>query len=99
MTVRLVGLWTKPADVDAFERAYLGSHFPQLAQLTEAVKTTTSRAFDGPYFRLTEVTFETTDAIQTALGDDQGRLVLAGAEALAAKFGVRLDVLVVAEPS
>lgn len=99
MTVRLVGLWTKPEDVDAFERAYLGSHFPRLAHLTGAGKTTTSRTFDGAYFRLTEVTFETTDAIQTALGDDQGRAVLAGAEALTTKFGVRLEVLVVAEPS
>ncbi len=97
--VRLVGLWTEPADIDAFEREYLGAHFPQLAQLDNATGTRTSRAFDGPYFRLTEVMFDSTDAIHAALATDTGESILQGARALEAKFGIRLDVMIVADPS
>ena len=97
--MRLVGLWTQPADVDAFEREYLGSHVPKLEGLAGSESVRTARCIDGPYFRLTEVHFRSLDEIHLALDDALGRQVLADANALAAKFGVRLDVLVVAEPS
>jgi len=44
------------------------------------------------------VHFRSLGEIHLALDDALGRQVLADANALAAKFGVRLDVLVVAEP-
>ena len=96
--VRLVGLWTVPEDIDAFEREYLGAHFPQLAQLGDATGTWTSRAFDGPYFRMTEVMFETTDDIHAALATETGDRILQGARALEEKYGVHLDVMIVADP-
>ena len=98
MTVRLVGLWTHPEDVDAFEREYLGSHFPKLEALPGIEHVRTSRCIDGPFFRLTEVTFKSLDDIHAALDAQSGQQILADANALADKFGVRLDVLVVAEP-
>ena len=97
--VRLVGLWTEPADIDAFEREYLGAHFPQLTQLDNANGTRTSRAFDGPYFRVTEVMFDTTDDIRAALVTDTGDRILQGARDLETKYGVRLDVIIIADPS
>jgi hypothetical protein len=97
--VRLVGLWTEPDDIDAFEREYLGAHFPRLAHLANATGTRTSRAFDGPYYRMTEVMFESLDDIQSALAAASGDDVLTGARALEEKYGVHLDVLVVADPS
>ena len=57
----------------------------------------TARCLDGPFFRLTEVLFESLDDINAALGDEVARRILAEAEVLATKFGVRLDVMVVAE--
>ena len=42
--------------------------------------------------------FPSLDQIHTALDTDIGRQVLADANALAEKFGLTLDVLVVAEP-
>jgi hypothetical protein len=48
---------------------------------------------------MTEVQFDSIDDIHTALNGELGEQILADANALAAKFGVRLDVLVVAEPS
>ncbi len=95
--VRLVGLWTEPADIDAFEREYLGSHFPKLQSLSNAQRSITSRCLDGPYFRMTEVNFASLDEIHVALGDDLGKDILSSAHTLADKFGVRLEVLVVAD--
>jgi hypothetical protein len=56
--MRLVGLWTQPADVDAFEREYLGSHVPKLEALPGNAGVHTARCIDGPFFRLTEVLLE-----------------------------------------
>ena len=95
--VRLIGLWTEPADIGAFEHDYLGSHFPRLHGLAGSHAAITSRCIEGPYFRLTEVSFSSTDDISTALETDLGREILAGARSLAEKYGVQLEVLVVAD--
>ena len=97
--LRLVGLWTEPADVDAFEREYLGSHVPKLQRLPAGRQVRTARCLDGPFFRLTEVDFDSLDDIHAALDAAAGQQILAEANALATKFGVRLEVLVVAEAS
>jgi hypothetical protein len=97
--MRLVGLWTQPADVDAFEREYLGSHLPKLEALPANGGVRSARCIDGPFFRLTEVEFASLDDIHAALRGELGSQVLADANALASKFGVRLDVLVVADAS
>ena len=96
--VRLIGLWTPPADVDGFEREYLGSHIPKLERLTGQTSVKTSRCIDGPYFRITEVLFASLDQIHAALDEEVGQQVLVDAQTLADKFGLKLDVLVVAEP-
>ena len=95
--MRLVGLWTQPADVDAFEREYLGSHLPKLHELRANTGVRSARCIDGPFFRLTEVEFASLDDIHAALQAELGVQVLADANALATKFGVRLDVVVVAD--
>ena len=97
--MRLIGLWGEPDDVDAFEREYLGSHFPRLAELRGSEAAVTSRCIDGPYFRMTEVVFRSLDDIHAALEDSVGQQILTDAGALADKFGVRLEVLVVSTPT
>ena len=97
--LRLIGLWTEAADVDAFERDYLGSHLPSVRELPNAHAVTTSRCLDGPYFRMTEVSFSSKEALDAALSGDVGTNVLAAARALEDKYGVRLEVLVVADAS
>ena len=97
--MRLIGLWSEPDDVDAFEREYLGSHFPRLDGLRGNEGVITSRCIDGPYFRMTEVVFRSLDDIHAALEDSDGRQILTEAEALAQKFGVHLEVLVVSSPT
>jgi uncharacterized protein (TIGR02118 family) len=95
--LRLVGLWTEPEDVDAFDRDYLGSHLPRLHRLAGVHAVRTCRCIDGPYFRMTELEFESLDDIHAALDAPSGKEVLAAAQELAQKYGVRLEVLVVAE--
>jgi hypothetical protein len=95
--VRLVGLWTEPADIEAFEREYLGTHFPSLGTLAKSQGAVTSRCIDGAYFRMTEVTFATLDDITEALATEAGAQVRSNADELAAKYGITLEVLVVAE--
>jgi uncharacterized protein (TIGR02118 family) len=97
--LRLVGLWTEPEDIDAFEREYLGSHFPRLEGLAASKGSKTARCIDGPYFRMTEVAFHSLEDVHTALDGPTGEAVIAAAQALASKYGIRLEVLVVAEPT
>ena len=95
--LRLVGLWSMPDDQDAFDRDYLGSHFPQLDGLAGSLGSKTSRCIDGPYIRMTEVLFRTIEDVHGALDTELGKRVLNDATALAQKYGIRLEVLVVAE--
>ena len=95
--LRLVGLWAEPDDHNAFDREYLGSHYPQLDGLAGSLGTKTSRCIDGPYFRMTEVVFHSLDDIHKALEATAGKQLLDDANTLAQKYGIRLDVLVVAE--
>ncbi len=97
--MRLIGLWTEPEDVDAFEHDYLGSHYPRLAGWVGVQAVQTSRCIDGPYYRMTELTFRSLDDIDKALNTDEGRTILEQARALATKYGNRLEVLVTAEAS
>jgi hypothetical protein len=46
---------------------------------------------------MTEVSFSSTDEINAALDTDLGKEILAGASSLAEKYGLQLQVLVVAE--
>ena len=57
----------------------------------------TSRCIEGQYFRLTEVSFSSTDDMNTALETDLGKEIMAGAGSVAEKYGVQLEVLVVAD--
>ena len=95
--LRLVGLWAMPDDQDAFDRDYLGSHFPRLDQLAGSLGSKTSRCIDGPYLRMTEILFRTIEDVHAALETEFGKQVLNDAAALAEKYGIRLEVLIVAE--
>lgn len=97
--VRLVGLWTKPADVDAFRREYRGVHFPALDRLENALDATISPCVQGGYFQMTEVTFTNIADMEAALDSELGKQILSSAQELADRFGVDLEVLVVEEPS
>lgn len=96
--VRLVGLWTEPTDVDAFRQEYLTNHFPLLDRLENALDATIANCVSGGYFQMTEVSFTNIEDMEAALDTDLGKHVVSSAQALADKFGVKLEILVVEEP-
>lgn len=93
--VRLVGLWTKPKDAEAFQREYLRSHFRSLDRLENALDATVSTCLEGAFFQVTEVSFANAEDLYAALDTTLGKEVLESAQRLADKFGARIEVLVV----
>jgi hypothetical protein len=96
--VRLVGLWTKPEDVEAFRQEYLSAHFPDLDRLENALDATIADCVQGNYFLMTEVSFTNIEDMEAALETELGKHVLTSAQELADKFGIELEILVVEEP-
>ena len=96
--VRLVGLWTKPEDVDGFRQEYLTAHFPVLDRLDNALDATIAHCIEGSYYQMTEVTFTNLEDMEAALETELGKRVLSSAQDLADKFGVEIEILVVEEP-
>jgi len=97
--LRLIGLWTHPEDTDAFERDYLGAAFSRLGQLPSVQWSKTERCIYGPFFRMTEIGYRTLDELNEDIDSELGRELTEQARALADKYGIRLDVIVVADAS
>lgn len=95
--VRLVGLWTKPEDAEAFQREYLRSHFPSLDRLENALDATVSTCIDGTFFQMAEVSFANVEDLYAALDTTLGKEVLESAQHLADRFGTRIEVLIVGD--
>ena len=83
MTVKLVVLYTQPDDPDAFDKHYLGVHAPLVEKIPGLERFEGARfvaAADGgeqPYFRVAELWFADQDAMQAALGSDEGKATAA----------------------
>jgi hypothetical protein len=58
-----------------------------------------SRRIGGAYFRMTEASFASKEDLDAALNDDIGINLVAAARSLEESYGVRLEILVVADPS
>lgn len=95
MAVKLVALWSTPTDSVGFEKDYASTHVALVAAIPGLQESTFSKALDGPYFRMAELTFEDGDALGTAIGSPQGLEVLADSTRLQEAYGTKLDVLVV----
>jgi uncharacterized protein (TIGR02118 family) len=79
MTVRLVVLYTQPADPDAFEKHYGEVHGP-LAQTIPGLQNLEAARFvaapdqgELTYYRIAELSFADQSALEAALGSEQGQ--------------------------
>ncbi len=97
MTVKLVALWSAPADPGGFESDYVATHLPLVGALPGLKGAIASKALDGPYHRMAELIFEDTDALGAAVGSDQGQALRADSARLQETYGTKLDVLIVEE--
>jgi uncharacterized protein (TIGR02118 family) len=89
MTVKLVVLYTQPDDPAAFDEHYLGVHAPLVQSIPGLQRFEGARlvaAADGgeqTYFRIAELWFADQDAMQAALGSDEGKATAADYQQIA----------------
>lgn len=89
MTVKLVVHYTQPDDAAAFDEHYLGVHGPLVDQIPGLQKwegAKVAAAADGgelDLFRTAELYFEDMDALQAALGSEQGKQTAADYQEIA----------------
>jgi len=78
MTVKLVVLYTQPADKAAFDEHYMGVHVPLVAKipgLLRAETSTLTTALDGgehTYHKMAELYFADQEAMNAGFGSPEG---------------------------
>jgi uncharacterized protein (TIGR02118 family) len=89
MTVKLVVLYTRPDDADAFDRHYLDVHMPLVNKLPGLQRAETGRivtALDGgeqSYFRVAELYFADQPALGAAFTSAEGKATAADYQQIA----------------
>ena len=78
MTVKLVALYRKPDDVDAFTRHYEEVHMPLVAKTPHLMKTvvgkvTGSPMGEPPYFLMAEMIFPDAERFEEAMRSEENR--------------------------
>jgi uncharacterized protein (TIGR02118 family) len=100
MTVKLVVLYTQPADTEDFDQHFLGVHMPLVSKIPGLERAETARfvaAVDGEptYYRQAELYFADSKALNAAFASDEGLAVGAHFEEIAPpgsrRFVARLD--------
>jgi uncharacterized protein (TIGR02118 family) len=89
MTVKLVVLYTRPDDPEAFDQQYLGTHMPLVDKIPGLQRAESGRfigAADGgekTYYRIAELYFADRDALNAGLGSPEGNAVAADYQKIA----------------
>lgn len=77
--VKLVALYKKPADVEAFEEHYANVHLPLIEKVPHVVKTSLTRFWgvagggEPPYYLMYEMYFEDRDKLDAAMRSPENR--------------------------
>ena len=76
--VKLIALYKKPADVDAFEQHYAQVHIPLVEKIPGIRKTEWTRFLaspqgEAPYYMMYEMYFVDMDTYQTALRSEENK--------------------------
>lgn len=93
--MKLVALWTAPADPDAFDADYLATHAKLAQAVPGLVSFSSGRCVSGPYHRTAELVFESGETLGAGLGSPDGAALMADSERLQETFGNKLDALIV----
>jgi uncharacterized protein (TIGR02118 family) len=89
VTVKLVVLYTKPDDPEAFEQHYLGTHMPLARTVPGLLRGETGRldgTLDGgeqTYYRIAELYFADQAALQAAFASPEGQATAADYQQIA----------------
>ena len=76
--VKLIALYKKPADVQAFEEHYANLHLPLVEKIPGLRKTELSRISgaprgEAPYYMMHEMYFDDMDAYNRAMASDENK--------------------------
>ena len=99
MTVKLVVLYTRPDDPDAFDRHYFATHMPLVDRIPGLQRTDTARfvaaadSGEQTYYRVTQLYFAEQGALEAAFGSDEGKAAAADYQNIAPQ-GSRMFVAV-----
>jgi uncharacterized protein (TIGR02118 family) len=99
MTVKLVALYTRPDDPDAFDRHYLATHVPLVARIPGLQRAETARIVaaadsgEQTYYRVAGLYFADQGALNAAFGSEEGKAAVADYQNIAPP-GSRLFVAV-----
>ena len=97
MAAKLIALWTKADDHEAFEADYLEAHVP-LATMLEGVRPFFGKVVGpGPWARVAVLEFDSIEAAMGALGSEDGAVVMTDGQRLQEKHGNKLDAVLVQE--
>ncbi|MBS1886032.1 MAG: EthD family reductase [Actinobacteria bacterium] len=102
--VKAIALWSRPADVEAFESDYFGRHIP-LAESAgvpgmRELKTFRASADDAAFYRVAELIFDSQDDLDGALTSPELAKVLADGQRVESEHGVSVVLLTVtADPA
>ncbi len=83
--VKLIVMYPRPKDIDAFEKLYQSEHVPMAVEKLKgkiklvATKVTASPQGTPPFYRIAEVHFPSMDALQACAASDGGKQTLAHA--------------------
>ncbi len=93
---KLVVLYPQPTDADTFERRYRDEHGPMVHEKMPGLRHfEAGRVLEGPYARVAELTFDSVDDLEAALGSADGKSVVA--HALEISTGGPITALVIQE--
>lgn len=93
--MKLVALWTAPADADAFDADYLQTHATLCQAIPGLVSFSSGRCVSGPFYRTAELAFESGDTLGAGLGSPEGSALMADSDRLQSTFGNKLEALIV----
>ena len=88
MSASLFVMYPHPVDPASFDRAYAAEHLPLAAKSLTGVTAVTTHAVVGtpagkaPYHRITEVVFESMDALTSCASSDGGQKTFAHAASM-----------------
>lgn len=93
--MKLVALWTAPADPDAFDADYLATHARLCQAIPGLVSFSSGRCVSGPFFRTAELVFESGETLGAGLGSPDGAALMADSDRLQEAFGNKVEALIV----
>ena len=90
---KLIAIWSQPNDTDGFESDYTSTHLP-LAEGLPGAKVEAGRVVDGDGYRYAILTFDSMEALQSAMGSEAGASTMQDATRLQEQYGNSLQVFV-----